>query len=94
MHHAQLPGRFGIELRQGFDQSQGLVGDEQFHPGKTPFLEVPQEAAPALTILLGAFRDAQYLAITILVHPDGNEHRHILDLAAPASLSQMPSRWT
>ena len=57
---------------------------------RTPFrprlLEMFEEGAPARLVLLGALADAQNLPITLAVHPNRHQQRHIADLTGPAAL--------
>ena len=57
---------------------------------RTPFeaalLEVLEERAPARLVLLGALADAENLPITLAVHADRHQQRHVAHLAGPAAL--------
>jgi site-specific DNA recombinase len=86
VHHAPLPGRLGEALADGFHQPQALVADHQPHAAQAARLEVPQERPPALRVLLAALGHAQDLPVPVGAHPDGHQHRHVLDLAAPGAL--------
>ena len=44
------------------------------------------QPARARLVLLGAVSDAQNLPITLTVHPDRHQRRHVADLAGPAAL--------
>ena len=49
-------------------------------------LEMFEEGAPARLVLLGAFADAENLPITLAVHTDRHQQRHVAHLAGPAAL--------
>jgi hypothetical protein len=86
MHRAPLPAGLGEALAEGLDQAQALVRNDQPHPGQAARFQVPQEVPPALGVLLGAFADAQDLAMPLGVDADGHQHGDGADLAAPAPL--------
>src|SRR5215510_5363266 len=85
-HDAPLPCSFGENLRRALGEPQAGVGDDQPDAGKTPLLEVPEERAPARLVLLGTLTDAENLPITLAVHADRHQQRHIANLAGPAAL--------
>ena len=45
-----------------------------------------RKRAPARLVLLGALADAENLPITLAVHPDRHQQRHVADLTGPAAL--------
>jgi len=45
-----------------------------------------EERAPARLVLLGAFADAENLAITVVVYTDRHQQRDVAHLAGPAAL--------
>src|SRR5262249_49985614 len=79
---APLPARLREALAQGLHQPQALGRDHQPPALQAPLLQVAQEGAPALGVLLGPFHDAQDLAEAVGVDADGHQHRHRADLAA------------
>ena len=53
----------------------------------------PIESAPARLVLLRPFADAKNLSITLVIHPDRYQQRHVADLAETAAdLEQDPRR--
>jgi len=47
---------------------------------------MPQKARPALFVLFGAFPDAEYLSVSILVDTDGHKNADIFYFTGPCSL--------
>jgi site-specific DNA recombinase len=86
VEHAALPGGVRETLADGFRQPQALVADHQPQAAQAARLQVPQEGAPALRVLLGALRHPQDLAVPVGAHADGHQHGDVLDLAAPGAL--------
>ncbi len=83
MDRAALPMSFGEEIADRFRQTQAGVRDHQLHTLEAAFFEVLQEARPARLVLLGAFADAEDLAVAVGVDGDGNQQRHIPDFTGP-----------
>ena len=49
-------------------------------------LEMLGETAPARLVLLRPFADTKNFWITLVIHPDRYQQRHVADLARPAAL--------
>jgi len=86
VHRAALPTGVGEELRGTLRKSDTSVRDDQAHAFQPAFLQVLEEARPPGLILLGAFDDAEDLAISLGI--DGNRHqqRDVANLARPGAL--------
>jgi hypothetical protein len=65
-------GKYSAALRQ----PQAGIGDDQPNTFQGSFLEVLEECAPALVVLLGPFTDAQNLPITVVVRRPQLTARH------------------
>src|SRR5436853_44485 len=63
---------------------QAGVRDDQPDTAQTALLEMTKERAPARLILLGSLADAENLPITLAVHGDRHQKRHVAYLASPA----------
>lgn len=57
----------------------------QAHAFQTPFQKSADERLPARGVLLHALIDADDLTPPVVAHADGDQHRHVLDAAAPAA---------
>ncbi len=86
VHDAALPGRIGEELRSALGEPEACIRDDQSDPCEAALFEVLEERAPARFVLFGTLADAKNLPITLVVHTNRHEKRHIADLAGPAAL--------
>jgi hypothetical protein len=86
VHDTTLPAGLRVALGRRLDQAQALVADRQPHAGQAALLEVAQEGAPALGVLLGPLHHPQHLAEAVGTHAHRHQHGHVADLAAPAPL--------
>src|SRR5271156_4021268 len=74
MDVAALADSFRQEFANGRLEPRMIVGDHQLHAVKPACLESAQEVAPARTAFpIGEFHP-QYLAATIPIDADGNQH--------------------
>src|SRR4029434_512075 len=60
--------------------------DDQPDRAQTALLEMLEEPAPARLVLLGPLADAENLPITLAVHRDRHQKRHVAHLASPGAL--------
>jgi len=86
MHDASLPAGIGEELRRALSKTDAGIRDDQAHAFEATLLQVLQEPRPARLVLLGAFDDAEDLAIALGVDGYGNQQRDVPDLAGPRPL--------
>ena len=82
VHDAALPGGLGEELGGTLGKPQAGVRDDQPDAAQTALLEMPKERAPARFILLGSLADAGESPITLAVHGDRHQKRHVAYLAS------------
>ena len=80
------PGGLGEELGGTLGKPQAGVRDDQPDAAQTALLEMTKERAPARLVLLGSLADAENLPITLAVHRDRHQKRHVAYLASPAAL--------
>jgi len=85
-----LPSSLGIKLSERFDKAHAGITDEESNAFQAPFLQVPQEAGPAGLVLLGAFDNAEDLAVTVLIDPDSHEHGDVGHFTGPGTFQHDP----
>src|SRR5215831_6011769 len=83
---AALPRRLGEELDDAFGEPHTGVGDDQPDAMEAAALEVLEERAPACLVLFGPFADTENLPITLAIHGDRHQQRHVANLARPTAL--------
>jgi hypothetical protein len=77
----------GPERRtHGVRQTGVGVGDHQSGARQSPGHQAPQEGQPARSVLGGDDVEAEDLAVSIVVHPGGDHHGHVLDAPRLAHL--------
>jgi electron transfer flavoprotein alpha subunit len=81
-----LPGGVGKELGCALGKAHTGIRYDQPNAVEAAFLEMLEEYAPASLVLLGAFTNAENLAIAVAVHADRHQQRHVAHLASPAAL--------
>ena len=86
VYDAALPRGVGEELRGALGKSDTGIGDDQPDALQAAFLEMFEESAPASPVLLGPLANAENLPITLAVHTDRHQQRHIANFAGPAAL--------
>src|SRR5262249_19420683 len=73
MHSAALEGRIGKELGRAPGKTHTGIGYDQPNAVEAAFPEMCEECAPASLVLLGAFTDAEYLRITLIVRRNARQ---------------------
>src|SRR5438309_4434613 len=75
MHIAALIGRLRQNFAQRRPQTGMIVGDDKFDTVQTARLQPQQEIPPARSALSVGELDCQYLAATVPIDADRNQHR-------------------
>ena len=81
-----MPVGIGEEFGRTLGQAQTGIRYDQPHAVEPSLLEVFEEGAPATSVFLGSFADAENLPVTLTVHADRDKQRDVAGLAGPAAL--------
>ena len=90
MEHASLPLRPGKTLRHRFHQSQALVAHHQTDSRQASADQMPKELQPTLLVLLYAFENSNDFTVSVGIHADRHQQRHLADFTTPSPLQPNP----